>query len=239
MSLDKEEDTSNLTTWVFEEGTFVPQAKIVGDKTYSIISDHLGTPILSFDENGKKVWERELDIYGKAIKGDSNFIPFLYQGQFFDEETELAYNRFRYYSPDTGMYCSQDPLSIKGGFNVYSYVRDVNVWIDPFGLMDLFRSMAREEFFDIKQNGWNGKENMGSKWFAESFENAVKWGDTMGHGADSKFYVVKFEVDDAVADGAYKVKNLDGIGDARAIDVDKLNGNTKIKGVNSQRVKCG
>ncbi len=115
MSLDKEEDTSNLTTWVFEEGTFVPQAKIVGDKTYSIISDHLGTPILSFDENGKKVWERELDIYGKAIKGDSNFIPFGWQNQYFDEETELAYNRFRYYSPDTGAYISQDPIRLESG----------------------------------------------------------------------------------------------------------------------------
>ncbi len=123
MSLDKKEDTSNLITWVFEEGTFVPQAKITEEGTFSIISDHLGTPILSFDENGKKVWERELDIYGKAIKGDSNFIPFGWQNQYFDEETELAYNRFRYYSPDTGAYISQDPVGLHGNNpNFYAYV---------------------------------------------------------------------------------------------------------------------
>ena len=122
--------------------------------------------------------------------------------------------------------------------NLYAYVSDSNSRVDPFGLMELFRSMSREEFFDIKQNGWRGKENMGSKWFAESYDDAVKWGNTMGHGKDSKFYVVKFEVDDAVADNAYKVKNLDGIGNARAIDADKLNGNTKVKSVNSQRLKC-
>jgi YD repeat-containing protein len=43
LSFDKKENTENLTTWVFEEGSFVPQAKIVDGKTYSIISDYLGT----------------------------------------------------------------------------------------------------------------------------------------------------------------------------------------------------
>jgi len=28
---------------------------------------------------------------------------FLYQGQYYDFETKLAYNRFRYYSPKTGI----------------------------------------------------------------------------------------------------------------------------------------
>ena len=47
---------------------FVPVAKIQGDKHYSIISDHLGTPILATDEQGNKVWERTLDIYGRVRK---------------------------------------------------------------------------------------------------------------------------------------------------------------------------
>ena len=71
LSLSHDEPTTNLITWVFEEGSFVPQAKIVDGETYSIISDYLGTPILSFDEKGNKVWERELDIYGKVKKGDN------------------------------------------------------------------------------------------------------------------------------------------------------------------------
>ena len=95
LSLDSEENTENLITWIFEEGSFVPQAKIVDGEAYSIISDYLGTPILSFDENGNKVWERELDIYGKVTKGDSRFVPFLYQGQYDDGDTGLCYNRFR------------------------------------------------------------------------------------------------------------------------------------------------
>ena len=46
----------------------------------------------------------------------------------------MYYNRFRYYSPDTGTYLSKDPISIAGGFNVYAYVHDSNSFIDPFGL---------------------------------------------------------------------------------------------------------
>jgi RHS repeat-associated protein len=143
LSFDKEELTNNLITWVFDEGTFVPQAKIVDGKTYSIISDYLGTPILSFDDKGNKVWERELDIYGKVKKGDNSFVPFLYQGQYYDEETELAYNRFRYYNPDSGSYISQDPIGLDGGTNFYQYVNDPNHYIDPLGLAGM------------PKNGWN------------------------------------------------------------------------------------
>ena len=63
-----------------------------------------------------------------------NDCPFRYQGQYEDSETGLYYNRFRYYSPDEGMYISQDPISIAGGLNLYSYVHDVNRWLDIFGL---------------------------------------------------------------------------------------------------------
>ena len=87
-------------------GGHVPSAKIVGERRYSIISDYLGTPIEAYDEEGKPVWARELDIYGRTRSevGEVGFIPFLYQGQYLDTETGLAYNRFRYYSPETGAY---------------------------------------------------------------------------------------------------------------------------------------
>ena len=55
----------------------MPAAKLVGDNSYSILTDHLGTPYEAYDEEGKKVWARELDLYGNAITGDSSFIPCL------------------------------------------------------------------------------------------------------------------------------------------------------------------
>jgi RHS repeat-associated protein len=57
-----------------------------------------------------------------------------FQGQYFDEETELHYNRFRYYSPDTGQFLNQDPIGLLGGLNNYQYAPNPTQWIDPFGL---------------------------------------------------------------------------------------------------------
>ena len=136
MVYDKEEPiTENLITWVFDENSFVPAAKLVGDKSYSILTDHLGTPYEAYDEEGEKVWAQELDLYGNAIAGDSSFIPFLYQGQYYDEEIGLAYNRFRYYSPDSGTYISQDPIRLAGNNpNFYGYTFDCNTEVDVWGL---------------------------------------------------------------------------------------------------------
>lgn len=134
----KEPITDTLTTWVFEQGSFVPQAKIVGDKKYSVICDYLGTAVEAYNENGEKVWERELDIYGVVREegtGNKNFIPFRYQGQYEDVETGLYYNRFRYYSPESGTYISQDPIGLAGSNpNFYAYTKDSNSWVDPLGL---------------------------------------------------------------------------------------------------------
>jgi len=135
---DKPEPVSdNLITWIFEEGTFKPTAKIEGNQKYSIVTDYLGTPCQAFNENGEKVWEAELDIYGKIrkLEGENSFIPFRYQGQYEDLETKLYYNRFRYYDFTTGLYISQDPIGLAGNNpTLYGYVKDSNIWLDPSGL---------------------------------------------------------------------------------------------------------
>jgi RHS repeat-associated protein len=60
--------------------------------------------------------------------------PLRFQGQYFDEETGLHYNRFRYYDPDYGRVVNQDPIGLFGGTNSFSYAPNPNGWIDPFGL---------------------------------------------------------------------------------------------------------
>ena len=79
--------------------------------------DYLGTPVEAYDEAGKRVWKRELDIYGRVRieQGEVGLVPFLYQGQYLDGKTGMAYNRFRYYSPETGAYISQDPIRLEAG----------------------------------------------------------------------------------------------------------------------------
>ncbi|GEM53936.1 RHS repeat-associated core domain-containing protein [Flavobacterium branchiophilum] len=126
-----------LVTWVYEEGSFAPCAKIVGEEKYSIINDYIGRPIQCYNESGNIVWETDYDIYGnlRNLQGERSFIPFRQLGQYEDVETGLYYNRFRYYSPETGAYISQDPIGLAGNNpNFYAYVSDSNSWVDVFGL---------------------------------------------------------------------------------------------------------
>ncbi|MFL0145900.1 RHS repeat domain-containing protein [Tenacibaculum maritimum] len=93
-----------------------------------------------YDEEGEQVWERSLDLNGKVINGSNAPCPFLYQGQYYDKEIELAYNRFRYYDPDDGRYISKDPIGLESReANFYSYVGDSNTWIDVFGLSNSYK----------------------------------------------------------------------------------------------------
>ena len=129
---------ADVTTWLFEQNTFIPAAKLAANgESFSIVSDYLGTPLQAFDNNGNKVWEQELDIFGrKKRKGNNNssFIPFKYQGQYEDIETGLYYNRFRYYDSCTGNYISQDPIGLAGGNpTLYAYVKATTCYLDIFG----------------------------------------------------------------------------------------------------------
>lgn len=125
-----------IITWLFNEYSFAPAAKLKGDKKYSIITDHLGTPYQMYKENGEILWETQLDSYGKVrmFKGEEGSCPFRYQGQYEDIETGLYYNRFRYYDATEGNFISQDPIGLLGGIKLYNYVFDPNTWLDELGL---------------------------------------------------------------------------------------------------------
>ncbi|EGM98128.1 hypothetical protein HMPREF1018_04847, partial [Bacteroides fragilis] len=127
----------DMTVWLFDEESFVPVAMIKEGRSYSILTDQLGTPTEAYDAEGNEVWSRVLDMDGNVIEetGNKGMVPFLFQGQYYDCETGLAYNRFRYYSPKMGMYVSQDPIGLAGGIlNLYGYVSDTNLIIDLYGL---------------------------------------------------------------------------------------------------------
>lgn len=71
--------------------------------------------------HGLKAIEREFD---KAIKERvvSPILeqPLRFQGQQFDEETGLHYNRFRYYNPVVGRSVSEDPIKLMGEKTYFS-----------------------------------------------------------------------------------------------------------------------
>jgi RHS repeat-associated protein len=62
----------------------------------------------------------------------------VFPGQYYDQETGLHYNYFRYYDPETGRYLTADPLGIIEGedLNLYRYVENNPIkWVDPYGLL--------------------------------------------------------------------------------------------------------
>lgn len=146
---------SKTITWLFEEGTFVPNGKLVGEQSFSIQSNYLGTPEVLYNADGKVVWNAELDAYGDVqnLVGERTDCPFRYQGQYEDRETGLYYNRFRYYLAEEGMYISQDPIGLDGGIKTYGYVHDPNTWVDILGLAGCPPKVKRKNKIDLRKRG--------------------------------------------------------------------------------------
>ncbi|MDU8925713.1 RHS repeat-associated core domain-containing protein, partial [Pasteurellaceae bacterium LIM206] len=80
--------------------------------------------------------EAEIDGHRHYAANDENPLSCNHRfvGQYYDEESGLHYNRFRYYSPETGQYISHDPIGLLGGFNPYGYVGIPTSFVDPLGL---------------------------------------------------------------------------------------------------------
>jgi RHS repeat-associated protein len=129
--------TGSVTTWYFEPASLAPVARERDGHKWAIASDHLGTPTEMYDEMGQLAWRMQLDVFGVG-KADValQHCPWRWQGQYEDEETELHYNRFRYYDPSAGRYISQDPLGLEAGLKLYGYPDDPLVSTDPLGLAE-------------------------------------------------------------------------------------------------------
>ncbi|PUZ25428.1 hypothetical protein DCC81_14145 [Chitinophaga parva] len=174
------EPVEDLVTWVFNDGSFVPAAKLTTSGAYSIVTDYLGTPVEMYDETGRQAWACELDIYGKArtlVKGSITDCPFRFQGQYEDVETGLCYNRFRYYDPARGNYISQDPIGLQGGVALYGYVHDSNAWIDELGLSTNPITFTDSNGFSMQVSGYTDISHMSDEQLKALYyanDNALK-----------------------------------------------------------------
>jgi RHS repeat-associated protein len=103
---------------------------------------YLNTPRLIADQAGNTVWRNDnTEPFGDSVPNDNPSglgafdFPLRFPGQYFDRETNLAYNYFRDYDAATGRYVESDPIGLTAGLNTYAYVDDAPILaIDPFGL---------------------------------------------------------------------------------------------------------
>ncbi|MEX5593130.1 RNase A-like domain-containing protein [Pseudomonas orientalis] len=127
-------------SYLYEPDSFRPLALLEGfgpeeTKPYHYQLDHLGTPQELTTPDGEIVWSAQYRAYGEISRLDAGKIdnPLRFQGQYYDQESGLHYNRHRYYHPNIGRYLTPDPVKLAGGINGYQYVPNPTGWVDPLG----------------------------------------------------------------------------------------------------------
>ncbi|EHX2751674.1 RHS repeat protein [Escherichia coli] len=114
------------------EAEYIPERKL-----HLYHCDHRGLPQALISPEGETAWCGEYDEWGNLL-GETS-AQHLQQslrlpGQQYDEESGLYYNRNRYYDPLQGRYITQDPIGLKGGWNLYAYPLNPVQRGDPLGL---------------------------------------------------------------------------------------------------------
>ena len=59
-----------------------------------------------------------------------------------------------YFEPEIGRFVKQDPIGLVGGGNMYQFAPNVQIWVDPWGLVRLIRYKPRDTI--PAQNGARG-----------------------------------------------------------------------------------
>ena len=144
--------------WLYQEDDFTPTARYEKGQLHYTVADQVGTITELLTEDGYIDYRQKLNLWGEAeidsyrhyAANDNNPLKCNHRfvGQYYDDESELHYNRFRYYSPETGQYISHDPIGLLGGFNPYGYVAIPTAFVDPLGLENRPNNGKYHIFFD-------------------------------------------------------------------------------------------
>ncbi|WP_081077011.1 RHS repeat-associated core domain-containing protein [Burkholderia pseudomultivorans] len=129
-------------------------------------NDPNGAPVRMYDVGGKIVWEaRYLPTGGTECIGGKIAQPLRLQGQYYDDESGLTYNRHRYYDSTTGNFISQDSIGLVGGTNLYRFAPNILEWIDPFGreAIRVYHYTSNENYNGIIGTGVIKKHDPGKR----------------------------------------------------------------------------
>ncbi|WP_089646868.1 RHS repeat-associated core domain-containing protein [Escherichia coli] len=159
------------TTFVWEGFRLLQETTWQGKRTYLYDAEQPYTPVAVITGRGEsqKIWYYHTDLTGtvqEVTAPDGTLVwagyqagfgenrgdisnsgayfeqPLRLPGQYYDEETGLHYNLFRYYAPECGRFVSQDPIGLNGGLNLYAYAPNPLSWSDPLGLEKCLLSAA-------------------------------------------------------------------------------------------------
>ena len=155
------------------------------DKSYLIISDHLGSVRLVMDtETGRIAQQMDYDVWG-AVTHDSNpgFQPFGYAGGLYDPDTQLTRFGARDYDAETGRWTAKDPIFFNGGdTNLYGYVlQDPVNFVDnkgrsPEDVGRIYQSYRRV-VDEMTANGERLRLSIFNNTFADSRDDDSLWPD--------------------------------------------------------------
>ncbi|WP_241150789.1 RHS repeat domain-containing protein, partial [Pseudomonas viridiflava] len=138
--------------YLYEPGSYAPLARVdqkegeTENTIYYYHTDQIGTPLEMTDAEGHIVWQAKYAPWGLIKQLVVNEVEqnLRFQGQYFDVETGLHYNTFRYYDPEIGRFITQDPIGLSGGDNLYLYAPNPYGWVDPWGLCNSSSGGAKD-----------------------------------------------------------------------------------------------
>ncbi|WP_205870357.1 RHS repeat domain-containing protein, partial [Pseudomonas viridiflava] len=187
----REESPGQSSLYIYEPGSYAPLARVdqregeAENKVYYFHTDQIGTPLEMTDIDGQIVWQATYKAWGslEALTVSEVEQNLRFQGQYFDEETGLHYNTFRYYDPEVGRFITQDPIGLSGGFNLYQYTPNPISWADPWGWMPFWKPLKPDGMghhpFPRAHANTHGFPELGTKldspsWFPNEVDGSDK-----------------------------------------------------------------
>ncbi len=110
-------------------------------KTLAVAADAQGNTAALYDmEDAALAATYEYGPFGEPLRASGPFAavnPFRFSTKYEDAETGWLYYGYRYYTPATGRWASQDPIGEMGGLNLLGFVGNDPVnFVDPWGLSE-------------------------------------------------------------------------------------------------------
>jgi RHS repeat-associated protein len=133
-----------------------------GTGMYSAASDANGNITAYFGDNGEIVAEYDYTPFGSILSSSGEMadeFAYRFSTKPYDEETELYYYGYRYYSPELGRWVSRDPISDLASMTAFLSTDELSVLAKNFELAHLYRFVENNP---VRKWDYKGLTSIGS-----------------------------------------------------------------------------